>query len=278
MSDLHKLTRYGEAVSRYLGPAARLEHAAGRRAGLVLVGVDDSPASGTALDHAAIEAELRGWELRLVHAQRVRDHRADGGGAASILLGRMTDRVRARAPSVPVSSRLVTGSPVPLLLVEARKAGLVVVGRSHGAAGALFGASVGERIAAEHTGVVEIVRAPGWPPGPGAGGAPVVVGVDGDDSPAIGFAHGEARVRGCDLVLLRAATAPRAASADTVGGVRMHRRFVTDDPATALIEASRTAGALVVGRHAPGGTAAGMLGAVSRAVARRAHCPVFLAG
>jgi len=60
------------------------------------------------------------------------------------------------------------------------------------------------------------------------------------------------------------------------GGVRMHRRFVADDPAAALIEASAEAAALVVGRHGPGGVPAGLLGSVSRAVVQHAHCPVFL--
>ena len=74
-------TRYGEVVNRYLGGAgypellrpahhpARPTPPASRFTGLVLACVDESPDSYVALDHAAIEAELRGWDLRLIHVQ-----------------------------------------------------------------------------------------------------------------------------------------------------------------------------------------------------------------
>src|SRR3954463_8605897 len=38
-------------------------------AGAVVVGVDDTPASYAALDLAAMEANLHGWELKLLHVQ-----------------------------------------------------------------------------------------------------------------------------------------------------------------------------------------------------------------
>jgi nucleotide-binding universal stress UspA family protein len=53
----------------------------------VVVGVDDTPSSHIAVDHAAIEAELRGWDLRIVHVQ----HPGDMGAH---LLERLPDRVR----------------------------------------------------------------------------------------------------------------------------------------------------------------------------------------
>lgn len=276
-------TRYGAAVNRYLGmvgyrpderpatPAPQPKEIA-THTGVVVVGVDDSAVSYTAVDHAAIEAELRGWDLRILHVQRPRGDR-DAGAS---LLDRLTERVHACSPTVPVTSRLVVGSAAALLLVEGRKADLVVVGHRHGTAGAVLGVTVGDRVAADHTGVVLVVRIPGWPPGPGFGSRPIVVGVDRDDSPAVGFAHREARVRGGDLVLLHAGKAVRSGSVDTVGGVRMYRRFVTGDPATALIEASNEAAALVVGRHGPAGVPAGILGSVSRSVVKHANCPVFL--
>ncbi|MFC7277710.1 universal stress protein [Paractinoplanes rhizophilus] len=306
MSDLDKLrtereshqahavrgsgTRYSEAVDRYLGVAAYRSHEPARpvatavprgalaRTGLVLVGVDDTAASYTALDHAAIEAELRGWDLRMMHVQRAGGLRSPPREAGARLLERLTERVHACSPSVTVTSRLTAGSAAPLLLVEAKKANLVVVGHRHGAAGSVFGVSVSDRIAAGHNGVVMVVRIPGWPPGPGFGARPIVVGVDGEDSPAVGFAHAEAKLRGSDLVLLHAGRAPRSERADTVGGVRMQRRFVADDPVTALIEASSRAAALVLGRHGPGGIPSGLLGSVSRSVVQHAHCPVFLVG
>jgi nucleotide-binding universal stress UspA family protein len=277
-------TRYGEAINRYLGVAGyrpderpvRTTPSKGilAKTGVVLVGVDDSPASYTAVDHAAIEAELRGWDLRILHVQR--PHADQDAGVR--LLERLTDRVHACAPTVAATSRLGVGSAASLLLVEGRKADLVVVGHRHGTAGAMLGVNVGDRVAADHTGVVLVVRIPGWPPRPGFGSRPIVVGVDGDDSPAVGFAHAEARLRGCDLVLLHAAKVARSGSVDTVGGVLMHRRFVAGDPATALIEASDEAAALVVGRRGVAGVPAGILGSVSRSLVKRAYCPIFLAG
>ena len=69
-------TRYGAAVNRYLAAVGyRPEESAGSTAaartvtpvaGLVVVGADDTPTSYTAVDHAAIEAELHGWMLRIV--------------------------------------------------------------------------------------------------------------------------------------------------------------------------------------------------------------------
>ena len=120
------------------------------------------------------------------------------------------------------------------------------------------------------------MRIPGWPPGPGFAARPIVVGVDGDDSPAVAFGHGEAKLRGSELVLLHAGRTPRVERVDDLGGVRMHRRFVADEPADALIDASTRAAALVVGRRGPGGLPAGLLGSVSRTVVQHAYCPVLL--
>jgi nucleotide-binding universal stress UspA family protein len=283
-------TRYSEVIDRYLGVVGYRSEEPVRPApvaappvetatsGIVLLGADDSPASYVAADHAAIEAELRGWQLRIVHVQRPGGIRPPSRDAGAELLERLTDRVHACSPTVPVTSRLLVGSAPPLLLAEARDAGLVVVGHRHGTAGAVFGISIGDRVAANHTGVVLVVRIPGWPPGPSFGTRPVVVGVDRDDSPAVGFAHREAKLRGSDLVILRAGTTPRVPRVDMAGGVRLHRRFVVDDPVAALVDVSTEAAALVIGRHGPGGISAGPLGSVSRSVVQRAHCPVFLVG
>ena len=280
-------TRYSGAINRYLGvlgyrpdePGApapgRVPPGVVAKTGLVLVGVDDSPISYTAVDHAAIEAELRGWDLHMLHVQGARQPAQDTGAR---LLERLTERVRACAPSIAVTSRLIIGSATSRLLVEGRHAGLVVVGHRHGAASSAFGVSVGERVAVDHRGVVMVVRIPGWPPGPGFAARPIVVGVDGDDSPAVGFGHGEAKLRGSELVLLHAGRTPRVERVDDLGGVRMRRRFVAGEPADALIDASTRAAALVVGRRGPGGMPAGLLGSVSRAVVQHAHCPVFLVG
>jgi nucleotide-binding universal stress UspA family protein len=286
-------TRYGDAINRYLGATGyretcsvdREEMAAEentRPYGVVLAGVDETPTSYTAVDHAAIEAELRGWDLRLLHVQR-------GGGAlyptrdaGARLLQRVTDRVHAYSPSVAVTSRLAVGAAAPLLISDAHDVSLLVVGHRHSAAGRAFGLSVGDRVAAHHTGPVLVVRVPGWPPGPDFGARPIVAGVDGAvaTKQVIDFAVAEARVRGSEVILLHATGGDRTLEdrVDDVDGVVVHRRFLPGDAQAAMIAASGTAAAVVVGRRGPGGFAGSLLGSVSRAMVRHAHCPVFLLG
>jgi nucleotide-binding universal stress UspA family protein len=285
-------TRYSEAVNRYLGVAgygaaepirkapatvpAAVEPAV--RAGVVVVAVDETPASCTAVDHAAIEAELRGWDLRIVHVRRSGGRHPTARDTGAGLLERLTDRVHACSPSVAVTSHLAVGSAAQLVLREARDADLVVVGHRHGAAGTAFGMSVGDRVAAQYAGPVLVVRMPGWPPGPGFGRRPIVVGADRQErTPATAFALEEARARGCDLVVVHtgAEVAP-AAWVETVDGVLVHYRVVRSDPATALIDQSNRAAALVVGRRGTGGSPVALLGSVSRTLVQHAYCPVFL--
>jgi len=285
-------TRYSEAINRYLGavgyrmdepvpPAVAIDRPVAPAAVAlgVLVGVDDTPTSYTAVDHAAIEAELRGWDLRIVHVQHPGGLRPASRDAGARLLERLADRVHAYSPSVPVTCRLMVGTAAQLLVSHAGNAGLVVVGHRHSTVGATFGLSVGDRAAAQHHGAVLVVRVPGWPPGPEFGSRPVVVGADRAESPAVRFALEEARVRGCDVVMLRAGEGlPPIPRPDLVGGVRVHHTDVSADPVAALIDASSNAAAIVVGRRGTGGVAGASLGSVSRALVQRAHCPVFLVG
>ena len=294
-ADLGHSTRYSEAVHRYLAASAHHLDELPRRSpeprsspatapaatGLVLVAVDESPISYTAVDHAAIEAELRGWDLRILHVQHTGGRREPARDAGARLLERLTDRVHACSPSVAVTSRLAVGSACPLVLFEAHDADLVVVGHRHGVAGAALGVSVGDRVAAEHTGAVLVVRVPGWPPGPGFGQRPLVVGVDRGETPtpALDFALQEAHVRGCELVMLYADpdVAP-SGRAETLDGVLVHHRTVSADPPTALIDFSNRAAAVVAGRRASGRGPRGSLGSASRTLVQHAYCPVFLVG
>lgn len=236
--------------------------------GLVIVGVDETPTSYTAADHAAIEAELRGWELRIVHAQRPGGLHPETREAGARLIGRLTDRVHAVSPSVAVTNSLAVGSAAPLILREAREANLVVVGHRHSTAGVAFGMSVGDRVAAQHPGAVLIVRVPGRPPGPGFAQRPIVVGADRDErTPAVVFALEEARIRGCELVVVRAGAAVTPATwAETVDGVLVHHRTVRSEPVAALVGQSNGAAALVAGRCGSGGSSAGLLGSVGRSL------------
>jgi nucleotide-binding universal stress UspA family protein len=278
-------TPYREAVNRYLGAVAygsdepdRPTATTSPTPGPVVVGVDDTPTTYTAVDHAAIEAELRGCGLRLVHVQQPGGLRSPTREAGARLLQRLTDRVHAYSPSVPVTSRLEVGGAAALVLAQAQTASLVVVGHRHSTVGTAFGLSVADRVAAGHAGVVLVVRVPGWPPGPEFGSRPIVVGADHDDSIAVWFALDEARVRGCDLVILHAGHDIAPPTLLDTDGVPVGHVNVTGGPVDALIGASRNASAIVVGRRRVGRTTGLTLGSVSRTLVQYAHCPIFLVG
>jgi nucleotide-binding universal stress UspA family protein len=269
-------TRYGEAVNRYLRAESAVDEplSAVRTAPRVVVAVDGTPASYLAADHAAIEAELRGWSLHLVHVQSNHDHGAR-------LLEHMTARVQAGARGVPVSSRLIAGPVVGGVLDNVHPDDLVVVGHRHGPVETGLGLAAGERIAARHTGPAFVVRVPGWPPGAEFVSRPIVAGVDEDTgSPlVVAFALAEARLRGCHVVLLTGWTNPIRSPdrIEEMDGLTVHHRSSATDPATALTIASRNAAAIVVGRgrHRSG---EGGLGSIGRALVQHADCPVFLVG
>lgn len=315
---LQGTNRYGEAVNRYLGafgyadttsvaaaaresvrlaapeqPVTVREIVGTPAEGCVLVGVDGSPGSFVAVDQATIEAELRGWDVRLVHVQQsglgTRSSSRDRGAA---LLEEMIDRVHSWSPGVAVVSRVRVGSPAATLIEDSAGAGLIVVGAgSRGQRAGVLTGSVSSHVAAHARGPVLVVRVPGWPPGPGWGRRPVVVGVDGSpgSDAAIEFAVQEARLRGSELVALHALAehgVPVGGRTDPLAGdrlaafvpadVSLHRRRVDADPRSALVEASAHAAAIVVGSRGRGGMGALLLGSVSQALIHQAHCPVFV--
>jgi nucleotide-binding universal stress UspA family protein len=296
-------TRYAAAVNRYLGA---LGYAAGvdrhdrptavpTRAPAtvakqpvrhtVVVGVDDSPSSVVAVDHAAIEAELRGWDIRLVHVQRPLGHRPTDRDDGAALLEHLIDRVHACSTNVAAVSRLHVGFPAVTLVDHAMDAGLVVVGSRHGRAKEALGGSVSGYVASHHPGPVLVVRVPGWPAGGQLATRPVVAGVDGSPAgrAAAAFAAEEARLRGCDLVLLHATDGRFGGGdplddipADVLAGVTVRRRRIDADARAALAEASFDAAAVVVGGGERRGLSGVLLGGVSRMLVYEAHCPVFV--
>jgi nucleotide-binding universal stress UspA family protein len=299
----HRATRYSDVVTRYLGVvtyrdlnvmpadvsarqvAITPEPAKPRTPqtkGIVLVGVDDSPASYIAVDHAAIEAEIRGCDLKLLHIQHTLGNRHDARDRGARLLERMAERVHGCSPALAVTSRLAIGSATATLLSESRQADLVVVGHRHGAAGTAFGRTVGERVASRHEGPVLVVRVPGWPPGPEFATRPIVVGLDDSTAGtvAVDFALAEARLRECDVIILDVAGSrkPPGERLERSGDIVIHHRVLDADPVSALLAASGHAAALVVGRHGHGGLAGTPLGSVTRTMIQRADCPVFVLG
>ncbi|MEV4709415.1 universal stress protein [Actinoplanes sp. NPDC049316] len=279
----HRSTPYIEVVNRYLGafsytdpyvpvPARLPARPAGVGAitGAVIVGADDAPISHVAVDHAAIEAELRGQTLLIVHTgPPSRDPR---------MLTNLTERAHVLAPDVAVTTHATIGmGATELLLTDAGATDLIVVGHRHGAIRGTLRRSVADQVAARHPGPVLVVRTP-WPTEPEQATWPLLVGMDGSASStrAAEFAVQEAQLRGCDVILLRITPEPSEVLdwTDRRGGVTVRNRTVAGNPVNELIDAARGAAAVVLGR--PSGRS--RLGSVNRAVLHHVDCPVFLAG
>ena len=224
------------------------------QAGVIVVGVDDSPAGHAAVELAAMEAELRRWDLWLLHVQPAGAAWYSAGDGGARLLERMTDQVHCCAPTVTVSSHLAVGAAATVLLAELSDTDMVVVGQHSGRSRTAFGLRTEERVAALHRGPALVVPVTGRPAGPESADRPVVVGVDDSSSStsALDFARAEASLRGCELIAL-------PAPAD-------------GDEAEALVDASERAAAVVIDRRGA------ELGHAGRALVRDAACPVFLIG
>lgn len=263
---------------------------------VVIVGVDGSPGSFVALDHAAIEAELRGWEIRLVHVQHptlVRRKLFEQRDRGAALLAEMGERIRARVPDLPVSTALKVGIPGQILLSESTSAGLTVLGhRGYSIVGGMLSQSLALHLATHSAVPLLIVRVPGWPPGEGWQERPVLVGVDGSPGgrAALEFGLAEARLRGSHLLAMHATGSPAtvgragdplrqgrlAGDEDRVDSVRVRRRAIDGDAVEALVASSAHASAVVVGSRGDNGLGRALPGGVGRALAHRAHCPVFI--
>ena len=276
----------------------------------VVVGLDGSPSSLVAAEHAARAAVQRSVPLHLVHGYL---HALDYGipfnpydvgipapsESAQAMLTRTATELVGRWPGLDVGVRQVAGGPGATLVEESRRADLVVVGSRGlgGFAGLLLG-SVGTQVTAHAHCPVLVVR-PTEEPIPVEG--PVLVGVDGSEPAdlAVGYAADEAARRGTTLVLAHvrdgdeippddvsgareggdalldaAAAAVRATHPDLAVEERVLR---SAKPEQALVEASGNAALLVVGSRGRGGFTGLLLGSVSQALVQHAHCPVLVA-
>lgn len=283
----------------------------------MLVGVDGSESARAALALGVREARRHDLPLRLVHAflwplLRVPVGPPPGGppdaglrAQAERVLADALAQASALDPTLPVSGEVVTGATAPVLLAEAGRAALTVVGsRGLGGFVGLLVGSVAAQVAAHAPGPVLVAR------GRLEADGPVVVGVDGSESAgaALEFALAEAKVRGADLVAittwygrLPARTVERLpliydASDVTAECGRVLGRAVTEArarlpeadevtvrqevrhgrAARTLVEASRDAQLMVVGARGRGGFAGLRLGSVSQAVLHHAECPVAI--
>lgn len=278
----------------------------------VVVGVDGSEPSRRAVRLAAQEAARRQRPLRVVHGfiwpllrvpVSAPAGAPPGGGLrhqAEELVAAAVAEAEAAAPGLRVSGEIIDGEAAAVLLGESPAATMIVLGdRGLGGFASLVVGSVAIQVASYADCPVLVARGTARPTGP------VVVGVDGStlSRAAVDFAAEEAALRDTRLHTVHAYTHPASAGpgdmqplvyeeselrgeedrvlADSLTGlaerrpdVPVTRAVVHARPAAALVDASREAQLLVVGRRGRGELTGLLLGSVSQAVLHRADCPV----
>jgi nucleotide-binding universal stress UspA family protein len=280
----------------------------GSRAVLVAVeSCGDGLLRHSTVDLAAAEASVRGLPLRLVCVGAPAAYPMEGASPADAeLLVREARRRFAEAyPDLPVSAVVIEGDPAAVVIGEAARAELVVVGRRRRA-------DLARCVEAEIAGSVDcpVIVASGaqHPVAPRASGGPVVVGMKGDDRDAAAVVFGleEAALRDVALQLVHVwsnipdmdlasvdpfvydlAEARRDAERLIEAGldgwaqkypeVRVERIPLYQlDVAATLSEASAEASLLVLG-HRRDGSGRRLLGRVTRSLIDESRCPIAVA-
>ncbi|MEU9044782.1 MULTISPECIES: universal stress protein [unclassified Kitasatospora] len=280
----------------------------------VLAGIDGSPESTAAAQWAADEAVRRGLALRLVHAWTWQDDlHADPGQPADVralterMLTDAAQQVRSTHPGLEIHTGLLAGhEPAAALLTAAAESELLAVGSLGlgGFEGLLVG-SVGLDAAARCDVPVVLVRAAQTQQADARDAAEVVVGVDtrvlADD--VVDFAFQEAAARGAVLHAVHGWTPPAAwgyagwvapqieteqfrtietellsqtlsAWRDKYPEVEVVEDSRIGSGAGAVVDASRNAALVVVGRRRRRHHLGLRLGPVAYAVIHHAQAPV----
>jgi nucleotide-binding universal stress UspA family protein len=275
----------------------------------MVVGVDGSEHSRHALEWAVGEARLRRAVLRIVHALPLGITRSGGPDphvdAAARSLADLAALARHLAGRpLTVTTGLVDGLPVKVLVEESRRCGLLVVGsRGHGSFANLLLGSTAIEVAARAACPVVVL-----PPGTDVqhpSGA-VVVGVDASPGceAALEFAFSRASQRQARVVALHVSNLPAAVGgerpkADTervevesaalltnavapwqkrFPEVYVERRTVSGQVVAELAAASAAEGeVVVVGGRGRSVVAGALLGSVSQGLLRHAVVPVVIA-
>jgi nucleotide-binding universal stress UspA family protein len=259
----------------------------------VIVGVDGSASSLSAIRAAAGLASLYGLPLRVVHAFNWLPRRPEpidthpGITANDVIQHAVTaaENVSAR---LAISTRLVEGAPSSTLLRQARTAALLAIGDGGLSSHVCLPTHTSAvHIAARASCSVLVARAGGSSEGA------IVVGANG--SPAservLDFAFETAALSGADLVVVRAATSANGAPGENDGQLReladlvavredkyripARIRVLAGDPAAALVAESQQAGLLIVGARGrqPYG---GLLGSAAQTLLHHSGAPLIL--
>jgi nucleotide-binding universal stress UspA family protein len=281
----------------------------------IVVGIDGSQPSRTALRWAAAEAGRRGADLRVLMAYEWAwfGARFPAGGdlerqaleVVQRIVDEAVDEAKAAQPGVSITGVAVPGGPARILLEAGESAALIVVGnRGRGGFTSLLLGSVSQQVATHARTPVVVVR--------GRDSeltGPVVAGVDGSPAAerALGLAFEEAVSRDCELVAIWAHRVPtgawgigsaaplpydaqqvkdneRAALDASVAAwrekypqVKVEALMADGNPTDVLGGVSRTAQLVVVGSRGHNSLSYALLGSVGLHLLHHADCPVLIA-
>ncbi|MFF0428648.1 universal stress protein [Streptomyces sp. NPDC004520] len=280
----------------------------------LVVGVDGSDASLTALDWGVDEAVRHGVSLRIVHASMWERYegvvptwatdRPSGQVLAENIVGVAAERARRRAPALPITTDVLAEDASTGLLREGWEGSILVVGsRGRGEFADLLLGSVSLVVAARAHCPVVVVRGDRQALETRHGRVLLGVGEHDIDSPAVRFAFREAAVRDAELDVVRAWRRPARGPADHLlmkraGGayfaeestelldkaleaaasehpqVRLRRSSVEGPAHTVLTERSAAADLMVVGARRRDRLVGLELGRVAHRALHHASCPV----
>jgi len=300
-----------QTPAQNLSTSSSTDATSGRRP--IVVGVDGSLKSSSAVTWAADEASRRGCPLAVVLATgdfigptpRLKGNLVVGFDYDSHfekVVEEVAQSVVRRHPDLPVRQEVCTGAPLDVLRSQSASAEMVVIGKQGlGALARLFAGSTSIGLAADSSAPVVVVPDI-WEPVSGDEQRSIVVGIapEHDNSAVLSYAFARAESLDVPLVAVYAwqfhpsflltedDSARRGLDAarmlneelapwrDKFVGVDASAVQCHDAAAEALLKKSEHAGLIVLGQPAHGSFARHLPGSVSRAVLHYAHTPIAL--